>query len=146
MIKKFFLILTYLIFFFSDIQSQVNFVVYLEDASITAITEEKDFLWVATYGQGIFRYSKKDQKWFNFSTKSKNLSNDIFHAVAVNKNYVWAGANEGLYIYNKKKNKWTVKKFSLGGEFGNWIRSLCYDPDEDILWIGRFRNFITLHF
>lgn len=142
MIKNLFLL--YLVFFLPEIYSQVNFETYLEDASITAITEEENYLWIATYGQGIFRYSIKDHKWFNFSTKNRNLENDLFHAIAVNKNYVWAGANEGLFIYNKKKNKWSIKKFSLGGQFGNWIRSLCYDKDDNILWIGRFRNLTRL--
>ena len=140
MIKKFFPVLIFLICFFSDIYPQVDYEVYLEDASISGIAEEKDFLWVSTYGHGIFRYSKKDHKWFNFSSENKNLENDLFHTIAVSKNFVWAGANEGLYIYDRKKNNWTIKKFSLGGEFGNWIRSLCYDSTENILWIGRFRN------
>jgi ligand-binding sensor domain-containing protein len=144
MIKKFFLILTYLLFFFPDIFAQIDFEVFLEDASITSITEEENFLWASTYGHGIYRYSKKDNKWFNFSTKSKNLDNDLFYDVAVNKNYIWAAATEGLFIYDKKKDKWSVKKFSLGGQFGNWIRSLYYDPAEDILWIGRFRNLTQL--
>jgi len=144
MTKKILLLLIFLFFFFPFTLPQVDFEVYLEDASITAITEEADYLWVATYGQGIFRYSKKDSKWFNFSTKNKNLENDIFHSIAANKNFVWAAANEGLFIYDKKKNKWTIKKFSLGGQFGNWIRSLCYDPSDDILWIGRFRNLTQL--
>ncbi len=144
MIKNIFILITYLFFFSSDIFPQVDFDVYLEDAFITAVTQEEDFIWVATYGQGIFRYSKKDQKWFNFSTKNKNLENDLFHDIDVSKNYIWAGANEGLFIYDKKKNKWTIKKFSLGGEFGNWIRALCYDSADNILWIGRFRNLTQL--
>jgi ligand-binding sensor domain-containing protein len=144
MIKNFFLILTFLFFFSINNFTQIDFEVYLEDAPVTSITEEEGYLWVATYGQGIFTYSKKDRKWSNFSTKNRNLNNDLFHSVAVNKNYVWAAANEGLFIYDKKKKKWTVKKFALGGQFGNWIRSLCYDPDENILWIGRFRNLTKL--
>jgi ligand-binding sensor domain-containing protein len=124
--------------------SQVEYNVFLEDASIASIVEEDNYLWVATYGQGIFRLSKKDNKWFNFSTKNRNLNNDLFHAIAVSKNYVWAGANEGLFIYDKNKRKWSIKKFSLGGQFGNWIRSLCYDKTQNILWIGRFRNLTQL--
>jgi ligand-binding sensor domain-containing protein len=124
--------------------SQVKPDIFLEGALISGITEEDDFIWVATYGQGIFRYSKKDHKWFNFSTKNRNLDNDLFHAVAASKDYVWGAANEGLYIFDKKRNKWTLKKFALGGQFGNWIRSLYYDKSQNILWIGRFRNLTQL--
>jgi len=145
MAEKKFLVLIFLIFISLQAFPQVDYNIFLEDASITSIAEEKDFLWVATYGQGIFRLSKKDGKWFNFSTKNRNLDNDLFHTIAVSKDYVWAGANEGLFIYNKKRNRWTIKKFSLGGEFGNWIRSLCYDQSRNILWIGRFRNLTQLN-
>jgi ligand-binding sensor domain-containing protein len=129
---------------FSQTISEPDFSVFLEGAYISGICEEESFLWVSTYGHGIFSFSKKDGKWFNFSTKNRNLDNDLFHAIAVSKDFVWAAANEGLYIYDKKKNRWSTKKFALGGEFGNWIRSLYYDKNQNVLWIGRFRNLTQL--
>ncbi len=120
--------------------AQINSQLFLEGAKITDIEREGDFLWVATYGQGIYQYSMKDRKWTNYSSKSGNLENDLFHCVAASKDYVWAGANEGLYIYSRRTKKWTKRKFAQGGEFGNWIRSLKFDEKRNRLWIGRFRN------
>jgi len=60
---------------------------------------------VATYGQGVYRYSLNEQKWINFSTKSGNLNNDLFYSIEVNKDFVWAGSADGLFIYNKKRVK-----------------------------------------
>ncbi len=117
---------------------------YLDGASITEIRSEPGYIWVATYGQGIYRYSVEDDEWMNFSTREGNLNNDLYFNIAVSKDYVWAGAADGLFIYNKKKDQWTNKKFAFGGEMGNWIRSLCYDPDENVLWIGRFKNLTQL--
>ncbi len=117
---------------------------YLDGANITAIKSEPGYIWVATYGQGIYRYSEKDDDWENFSTREGNLTNDLFFNIAVSKDYVWAGAAEGLFIYNKKKDVWINKKFAFGGEMGNWIRSLCFDPQQNILWIGRFKNLTRL--
>ena len=125
---------------FSQTESQN----YLEGTRITDIKQEGSSLWVATYGQGIYEYSFKDGKWSNYSTKSGNLDNDLFHCVAANKDFVWAGTNEGLFIYSKKTKKWTKRKFAQGGEFGNWIRSLNYDDKRKRLWIGRFRNITVL--
>lgn len=125
---------------FAQIQSQI----FLEGARITDIKQEGFFLWVATYGQGIYQYSLKDDKWTNFSSKTDNLENDLFHCVAANKDFVWAGANEGLFIYSKKTKKWTKRKFAQGGEFGNWIRALSFDEKKNRLWIGRFRNITVL--
>ncbi|HEY7751187.1 MAG TPA: hypothetical protein VH917_02755 [Ignavibacteriaceae bacterium] len=111
---------------------------------VNEIRQEEGFLWIATYGQGIYRYSYEDEEWINFSTKSGNLENDLFYTMEVSKDFVWAGASEGLFIYSKKTDKWSKRKFAQGGEFGNWIRSLKYDPSENVLWIGRFRNITML--
>jgi ligand-binding sensor domain-containing protein len=124
--------------------SQDDIKSYLEGASITEIRSEPGYIWVATYGKGIYRYSVEDDDWVNFSTREGNLTNDLFFNLAVSKDYVWAGAADGLFIYNKKKDQWSNKKFAFGGEMGNWIRSLCYDPDENVLWIGRFKNLTRL--
>ena len=124
--------------FNSYAQSQSE--VFLEGAAITDIVEEEGFLCVATYGQGIYRYSIDDGKWINYSTKSGNLSDDLFYAVEVSNNFVWAASVEGLFTFTKKGGRWNKRKFAQGGEFGNWIRSLQYDETENVLWIGRFRN------
>ena len=116
----------------------------LEKASVTAIRDESSYLWIATYGQGIYRYSKKDNNWMNFSTNSNNLESDLFSCIAVSDDYVWAGSIEGLFTYDKKRNSWRKRKFAVGGEMGNWIRSLCYDKKENTLWIGRFKNLTKL--
>jgi ligand-binding sensor domain-containing protein len=133
-------VVLFLLFFISTSSAQLEAQLYLEGARVTDIKREGNSLWVATYGQGIYQYSLKDGKWTNYSSKSGNLDNDLFHCVAANKDFVWAGANEGLFIYSHKTKKWTKRKFAQGGEFGNWIRSLNYDEKRNRLWIGRFRN------
>ncbi|MBK7378867.1 MAG: hypothetical protein IPJ03_07640 [Ignavibacteriales bacterium] len=120
--------------------AQSNTQIFLEGAAVNGIERFGDELWISTYGQGIYKYSYKNLVWENYSTKNNNLENDLFYCIAVSKEFVWAGSAEGLFIFNKKKNKWTKKKFSQGGEFGNWIRALEFDNDKNLLWIGRFRN------
>jgi ligand-binding sensor domain-containing protein len=118
--------------------------IYLEGAKVVDIAKEDELLWVATYGQGIYRYSLEEEKWINFSTKNGNLGNDLFYSIEVSNDFVWAGSAEGLFIYNIKKGKWSVRKFAQGGQFGNWIRTLKYDKSQNVLWIGRFRNITRL--
>lgn len=132
-------LLTITFFLTSDSLAQEH-EIFLKGAAVTDIAEEEGFLWVATYGQGIYRYSIAEGKWINYSTKSGNLSDDLFYAIEVSKNFVWAASVEGLFTLTKKGNRWDKRKFAQGGEFGNWIRSLKYDEKENVLWIGRFRN------
>ncbi len=124
--------------------SQPQIESYLENAMVTSIQKEGDYVWFATYGQGIYRYSIKEDKWFNLSTKNQNSDSDFFYTIAVNKDYLWAGTVEGLFIYDIIHNRWRKRKFAQGGEMGNWIRTLCYDPAQNILWIGRFINLTRL--
>jgi hypothetical protein len=133
-----------LFLFFNQSFAQIESKLFLEKAYITDIKQFKDNIFVATYGQGIYQYLIKEGIWRNFSSKSGNLDNDLFHCVAASDDFIWAGSNDGLYIYTKRNRKWTVKKFSEGGQFGNWIRALHYDYKRNILWIGRFQN-ITLY-
>jgi len=139
-----FQIILFLLFCSLSIFPQVESQLYLENAVIESIKGDSNFIWVATYGQGIFRYSKKEDKWFNYSTKKENLENDLFYNLAVSKDYVWAGSGDGLFIFDKKKEQWRKRKFAQGGEMGNWIRSLCFDPSQNVLWIGRFKNLTRL--
>lgn len=141
---KLLLYLSFALVFVGRILPQVESKLYLENAPITSIKEDKDYLWVATYGYGIFRYSKKEDAWFNFSTKSKNLEDDLLYSLAISDKYIWAGTDDGLYTYNRKKEEWKKKKFAVGGQWGNWIRSLCYDSSQNKLWIGRFIDLTVL--
>ncbi len=141
-----YLILTFILIctFSTGIYSQIQSEQYLEGAAVTAIDQEGSYIWVSTYGYGVFRYSLKDGKWENFSTKNNKLKTDLFYTIAASPKYIWAGSSEGLYVYNKRRNIWTKKTFALGGEMGNWIRSLCYDRSQNVLWIGRFKNLTRL--
>jgi len=141
--KNIFAFLLILLFVYPSVSSAQT-ESFLEGAMVTCIHSQGNYIWFATYGQGIYRYSVKEQKWFNFSTKNQNADNDFFYTIALNKNYLWAGTVEGLYIYDIKRNHWRKRKFAHGGEMGNWIRTLCFDPAQNVLWIGRFKNLTRL--
>jgi ligand-binding sensor domain-containing protein len=133
----FFVLLTSI---FVDVPAQIDSEIFLKGAAVTDIDMEEGYLWIATYGQGIYRYSFGERKWINYSTKSGNIDNDLFYSLEVSKNYVWAATSEGLFTLTKKSSRWKKRKFAQGGQFGNWIRSLKFDPEQNVLWIGRFRN------
>jgi len=141
---KFLFFLFFTILFLKSVFPQIESKLYLEHSVITGIKEDSKFLWVSTYGYGVFRYSKEKGIWYNYSTKSKNLGNDLLYNIEISKRYVWAGSDDGLYILNRGRNVWNRKKFTIGGQWGNWIRSLCYDSTTGILWIGRFVDLTML--
>lgn len=136
---QFFLI--FIILFLSrNINSQSDTIdFYLKGKKITDIKSDGVDIWVTTEGDGIYKYIKWKNKWINFSTKNKKIKQDFFYCIEVGPRYIWAGSADGLYTYDKKRKSWRKKRFSLGGQFGNWIRSLRFDKVENKLWIGRFK-------
>lgn len=129
----------------SILLSTINFAqsdtveVFLEGKKITSIKNDGVDIWVATEGNGIYKYIKWKNKWINFSSDNNTLKQNFFYCIEVGPRYIWAGSADGLYTYDKKRNKWTKKRFTLGGQFGNWIRSLKFDKSDNKLWIGRFK-------
>ncbi len=137
--KMIFVFIFFLSFLINSAQS-IKIEKYLSKIKVTDIKNDGKDIWVTSEGNGIFKYSYRNKKWQNFSTKNKKIKQDFFHCVETSYRYIWAGSTNGLYIYDKKRKKWKRKGFSKGGQFGNWIRSLKYDRKKRTLWIGRFRH------
>jgi ligand-binding sensor domain-containing protein len=135
-----FLFVFVLLFISTEIFPQNNKIKkYLDGIKITDIKSDAKDIWVATEGDGIFRYIFWKKKWINFSSANKRLKQDFFYCIETSSRFIWAGSTNGLYIYDKKRYKWKRKTFSKGGQFGNWIRALEYDKKKKTLWIGRFK-------
>jgi hypothetical protein len=131
-----------LIFLFANIlsaQDEIEVEHFYPDANVLQISGFQNEVWFATNGNGIIEYDKKKNKWNEYSSSKNNIQQDFFHCIAVNNNLVFAGSTDGLFILNKKTNKWIKRKFSVGGQLGNWIRAIKFDPTINSVWIGRFQ-------
>lgn len=140
--KKVFSILGLFILFAANLYPQsVTYDIqhYLDGVTVFDINSDGENIWFATNGKGIYQYSLSKNKWYNYSTNNKKLKLDFFYCIAANKDYVWAGSTDGLYIYNKKRRRWIRRKFGKGGQLGNWIRSISFDKYSNSVWIGRFQ-------
>lgn len=140
---KFFVCL-FFVYAFSYISAQeIQGIEYLlNGAMVNEIAGDKNEMWVATYGRGIYHYDGKN--WENYSTQTGNLQQDFFYCITMNKDYVWAGSSDGLFTLDRKRNEWRKRKFGMGGELGNWIRAIKYDKSQNVVWIGRFKYLTKL--
>lgn len=136
--------LLFISIFFTTTYAQIDYHEFLTGAQVVDLALEDGSLWVATNGKGIHQYIYSENKWITYSTENKNIENNFFESIAVSNDYVWAGTTDGLFIFERRRNQWKKRKFAVGGEYGNWIRSLAYDPQQDVLWIGRFKNLTRL--
>lgn len=143
--KQLFLILFLVSVCYGMASPQISSQKYLTGTNITGITSHNDYLWISTYGQGVYRYSYTKNKWKSYTISNDNsIGNNFFYCIAAGDNYIWAGGADGLYILDLKRDHWRRRKFALGGEMGNWIRALAFDSTKNVLWIGRFENLTKL--
>jgi ligand-binding sensor domain-containing protein len=136
---KYFLIISILFSHLLLAQNIEELEVYLEGKDVRDICDDGNNLWVATNGNGVFQYNYRMQEWNNFSARNEKLTLNFFYTIAANKDFVWAGSSDGLFIFNKKRKRWSKRKFGKGGQLSNWIRDVEYDDDLNTLWIGRFK-------
>lgn len=136
---KLFLILfchSFIIFAQNDSFNPENIV---PGTKIFDICGDDEYIWMASNGNGIYRYERKSGKIVNYSTDNNSLNYDFFYCIDTDGTNVYAGSTDGLFILDKKRDRWSKRKFGQGGQLGNWIRDVQYDAVDDVLWIGRFK-------
>ncbi len=133
------LLILFLVGFNLKAQSLAGFKFMLEGNEVQDITDDGESVWFATNGNGIFRYDLKSGSIENYSSANGKLQNDFVYCITANQEFVWAGSIDGLFILSKRTDRWSKRKFALGGQLSNWIRSITYDDFANAVWIGRFQ-------
>ena len=104
------------------------------DKSVSAITTYNNLVWIATNGNGIFKFD--GDIWIGYR-QADGVINDTITSLVVNKNgALWAGTYEGISIF--ENSGWTTITAN-NGLFNNDIRSLACDNQNNI-WIGTRNN------
>ncbi|WP_299799312.1 hybrid sensor histidine kinase/response regulator transcription factor [uncultured Maribacter sp.] len=74
-------------------------------SAITKIIQDKDgLIWIATYGEGLFKYNGTDLKMYKHNAHDSNtINNSLVNTVFIDSNNnIWVGSNEGLNKYNQE--------------------------------------------
>lgn len=108
----------------------------------SSITQDKDGnIWFSTYGQGIFRYNKKNDELKQFQLAA--YSNMAYH--------VYADSDNNIWVAGKHKNPSVLKLNRATDEFDNYplifsqvavsVNSLVmFEDSSHALWIGTWDN------
>lgn len=138
------LFLSFFIFFnsaFSQSSTAAeNFEILFRGSNIVQVVADEGDIWIATFGNGVYRYDSKKNEWIFYSTRNNNIQDDLIYCIEKSPRFIFAGTADGILLFDKRRNFWIKRKFTLGGIYGNWIRTIKYDPFENAVWIGRFEN------
>ena len=104
--------------------------------------DERDNLWIGTYGGGLNCYNKSTGKYrhfkYNVDDPNSITNNYIFSIIEDYKNNLWIGTDDGLNKFDRKTNSFMSYKNNpndLNSISDNRVLSLYLDGDS-ILWIG----------
>lgn len=116
----------------------------IENASIRSLLVDKNgSLWIGTYHDGLFLYDDYLSRFKTnyIYTSNSNDSHNIVSAFADKNGTLLVGTENG-YLMEYDKNHNLLKTSKLKSKKGNHIiiKSLYYDENKDILWIGTLRD------
>lgn len=109
-----------------------------ENRSINFIKKDKEFFWICTGGEGLYKIDITSKVFFHLNTKNKKLSNDWVYHFTEDSNYIYIATDNGLSIFNKKDS--TSKFFyDADGLVSSSILSVYLDTKSN-LWIGSLKG------
>lgn len=113
-----------------------------ETEEITDLCYNKDQLWIATNGEGLFCYNLKNQKFLRYVNQQNEVNslsdNRIFSIYINNNNTMWIGTYNGLNKIDNYAPKFRL--FRSSGKHQNTLSinsTWCFlEVEPDIIWIG----------
>lgn len=91
----------------------------LNNKVVYAIAEDKHKdLWIGTGGGGINFFDRQNSKWIyrHVETKNNSIDKEYIESLCDNGDTMWIGTLNGLFIYDRRTNKY--KEIKLGAAMG----------------------------
>ena len=116
----------------------------IDNASIRSLMADKNgSMWIGTYHDGLLLYDDYFSRFNIHYLPSKDTfgSHKIVSAFADKEDRLVVGSENG-YLIEYDKNYHIVQQHQLRGQTNEnaVIKSLFYDPSDDVLWIGTLRD------
>ncbi|MRH99194.1 hypothetical protein GH721_01495 [Kriegella sp. EG-1] len=97
------------------------------------IEDDLGFIWIATQGDGIFRFDGVNYKNFTYHFENQNsLESNIIYCLYIDSNnQLWAGSNSGISYYNKDLNRFERINFIGIGAIADSAEVMCIVEDNN---------------
>lgn len=106
--------------------------------AITICQDRSGYLWVGTYGHGLFQFDPRTSRYRNFKHDPRNplsLSNDIVPRVFVDHTgTLWAATDDGLDRFNSATNSFTTYRVRQQSVHPHYLD--IAEDHEGRLWLG----------
>jgi signal transduction histidine kinase/DNA-binding response OmpR family regulator/ligand-binding sensor domain-containing protein len=100
--------------------------------------DSQDNLWVTTRNNGLYKWSKKQNRVTNLKTTKEYSTDSIMNVIEAPKGSIWFAGFKNLFNYNLKNNAFE-HKVSPENFGNNNIASMMLGEDER-LWLGTYKG------
>ncbi len=124
-------------FYLPDEKIIKSFPVPFKSGINSILAADKDYLWIGTFGDGLWKFNKKQHSF----SPGPDIADSFIHTLLKDKkNGLWIGTNSGLYLLKSGKVHPFMPNARKGEGPGNrLIKSLFLDRSEN-LWIGTWTD------
>lgn len=130
-----------------DIIDKNNFGTSYENFTQSPITtilkDHEGFMWIGTYGDGLYKYNsidfKKYKQQFNPNKSSLN-SSIILSSLKDSQNNIWIGTLQGLNRYNRELDKFESIKLFINNKVSDFEVHAIEELNDNTLLIGSREN------
>lgn len=110
----------------------------------TILQDHKDFLWIGTNGDGLYKYDGIDYTSYKYKVQdSASLSSSLIYSTYLdNENKLWVGTEEGLNLYNRDLDNFNRYYFNTSNSITDpniSVISLNNDGNDNLL-VGTFEK------
>ncbi|MDR2473552.1 MAG: response regulator, partial [Tannerella sp.] len=104
-------------------------------------------IWLGTFYTGISYFNSKQVTFNSIPIESDDKTWTVTADMVIDRDgNIWAGTSDkGLYHYNTTTRKTQFFNMTNSRISGNNIKSICYEPDRHILWIGSFMGGVSYY-
>lgn len=95
-----------------------------------------DFLWLGTYGNGLFRFDKKKEEFLRFNIDDGLPDNTVYAILQDEAANLWLSTNKGISNFIPALNKFINYDQSDGLLNFEFNRKACYKDPEGVMYFG----------
>lgn len=108
--------------------------------------DEKNILWIGTFGGGLNRFDPETEKFEHYSEQNSDLPNNVIYGVLGDDNgNIWFSSNLGISKYDPFKKEFINFDVDDGLQSKEFNGQACFKNKDGIMYFGGIDGFSVFH-